>query len=93
MQYKFKICISILHSNTKNDVPHQKKIVSASCVVFFTRYIIEIGSGAGYKTVKLTTEFHVIGVDFKANVNKARKEYPSVEFIEADLDVCTCKIC
>ena len=51
------------------------------------RYLIEIGSGAGYKTVMFASEFRVIGVDFKSNVVLGRKLHPAMQFIDADLDV------
>ena len=49
--------------------------------------MIEIGSGAGYKTVRFASEFRVIGVDFKSNVVLGRKLHPAMEFIDSDLDV------
>ena len=55
------------------------------------RYLIEIGSGAGYKTVMFASEFRVIGVDFKSNVVLGRKLHPAMQFIDADLDVSSTK--
>ena len=69
-------------------------MIDDELVIYYSitcRYLIEIGSGAGYKTVMFASEFRVIGVDFKSNVVLGRKLHPAMQFIDADLDVSSSK--
>ena len=49
---------------------------------FGCRNIIDLGCGSGNKLAELATEFHIIGVDFGANVSRFREAHPQALAIE-----------
>ncbi len=51
------------------------------------RYIIDIGCGVADKTVMFNSEFFTIGVDYKDNVEKARRNHPEITFHEVNMDL------
>ena len=52
----------------------------------FSRYVIDVGCGGADKTNIFSREFHTIGIDYKANIETARQNYPYVQFYEIDLE-------
>ena len=60
---------------------------------YHARYLIDMGCGNGGKIALYKNEFHVIGIDYELNLKVAKKLYPDVTFIEANLDLNgTCTI-
>ncbi len=49
-------------------------------------YIIDIGSGAGFKLANMHPSFRIIGVDIGENLKKCQSQYPFGTWIEHDLD-------
>ncbi|ELU18372.1 hypothetical protein CAPTEDRAFT_213073 [Capitella teleta] len=50
------------------------------------RYLIDVGCGSGVKLASFRDEFHVIGIDYEANIRNASKAFPNLQFIEANLE-------
>ncbi|ELT97784.1 hypothetical protein CAPTEDRAFT_210184 [Capitella teleta] len=50
------------------------------------RYLIDVGCGSGVKLASFRDEFHVIGIDYEANIRNASKAFPDLQFIEANLE-------
>lgn len=48
--------------------------------------LIDIGSGNAEKLVRAHPEFHLIGMDFGANLENCRRHYPFGEWVEWDID-------
>jgi 2-polyprenyl-3-methyl-5-hydroxy-6-metoxy-1,4-benzoquinol methylase len=47
--------------------------------------IIDVGCGRGRKLAPMATRFDVMGIDFGANLEQARKDHPNLRWIEHDL--------
>lgn len=53
---------------------------------YHARYLIDMGCGSGVKLSSYRNEFHLIGIDYKTNVKNAKRDFPFMELIEANLE-------
>ncbi|MCY9668252.1 class I SAM-dependent methyltransferase [Paenibacillus alginolyticus] len=50
------------------------------------KYVIDLGCGIAFKLTKLYPDFHIIGVDYGANLQVCMSKYPYGTWIEHNLD-------
>ena len=53
---------------------------------YHAKYIIDLGCGEGSKLAAFQKEFHLIGIDYKANLKRVQKVFPFIDVVEIDLD-------
>lgn len=53
------------------------------------KYVIDIGSGAGFKLASMFPAFQIVGIDYGENLQNCRSKYPFGSWIEHNLDTPT----